>query len=69
MFQCAMFAAQRYISDSSLLCDKSMPMYRKPMLVKAWFPYGRNGRKNTVMMFLSGQFIIVYTCKPHINHK
>ena len=50
MFQCAMFAAQRYISDSSLLCDKSMPMYRKPMLVKAWFPYGRNGRKNTVMI-------------------
>jgi hypothetical protein len=21
------------------------------------------------MIFLNGQFIIVYTCKPHINHK
>jgi hypothetical protein len=34
----------------------------------AWFPYGRNGRKNRVTIFLNGQFIIVYTCKPHINH-
>ena len=32
---------------------------------KAWFPYGRNGRKNRVTIFLNGQFIIVYTCKPH----
>jgi hypothetical protein len=33
---------------------------------KAWFPHGR---KNRVTIFLNGQFIIVYTCKPHINHK
>jgi hypothetical protein len=33
---------------------------------KAWFP---NGRKNRVTIFLNGQFIIVYTCKPHINRK
>ena len=32
---------------------------------KAWFLYGRNGRKNRVTIFLNGQFIIVYTCKPH----
>jgi hypothetical protein len=32
----------------------------------AWFPYVR---KNRVTIFLNGQFIIVYTCKPHINHK
>jgi hypothetical protein len=33
-------------------------------------PYGRkNGRKNRVTIFLNGQLIIVYTCKPHINHK
>jgi hypothetical protein len=25
-----------------------------------------NGRKNRVTIFLNGQFIIVYTCKPHI---
>ena len=25
--------------------------------------------KNRVTIFLNGQFIIVYTCKPHINHK
>jgi hypothetical protein len=31
-----------------------------------WFPYGH---KNRVTIFLIGQFIIVYTCKPHINHK
>jgi hypothetical protein len=36
---------------------------------KAWFPYDRNGRKNRVTIFLNGQFIIVYTWKPHINHK
>jgi hypothetical protein len=29
-------------------------------------PYGR---KNRVTIFLNGQFIIVYTCKPYINHK
>jgi hypothetical protein len=28
-----------------------------------------NGRKNRVTIFLNGQFLIVYTCKPHINHK
>jgi hypothetical protein len=27
-----------------------------------------NGRKNRVTIFLHGQFIIVYTCKPHMNH-
>ena len=27
------------------------------------------GRKNRVAIFLNGQFRIVYTCKPHINHK
>jgi hypothetical protein len=37
--------------------------------LKAWFPYGRNGHKKRVTIFLNGQFIIVYTCKPHINHK
>jgi hypothetical protein len=26
-----------------------------------WSPYGRNGRKNRVTIFLNGQFIIVYT--------
>jgi hypothetical protein len=31
--------------------------------LKAWFPYGHNGRKNRVTIFLNGQFIIVYTCK------
>jgi hypothetical protein len=31
--------------------------------------YGRNSRKNRATIFLNGQFIIVYTCKPHINHK
>ena len=36
---------------------------------KVWFPYGRNGRKIRVTIFLNDQFIIVYTCKPHINHK
>ena len=36
--------------------------------LKAWFQYGRNGRKNRVTIFLNGQFIIVYSCKPHINH-
>jgi hypothetical protein len=36
---------------------------------RTWFPYFRNGRKNRVTIFLNGQFIIVYTCKPHINHK
>ena len=30
------------------------------------FPHGR---KNTVTIFLNGQFIKVYTYKPHINHK
>jgi hypothetical protein len=30
---------------------------------KAWFPYCR---KNRVTIFLNGQFIVVYTCKPHI---
>jgi hypothetical protein len=25
--------------------------------------------KIRVKIFLNGQFIIVYTCKPHINHK
>jgi hypothetical protein len=34
--------------------------------VKARFPYGR---KNRVTIFFNGQFIIVYTCQPHINHK
>jgi hypothetical protein len=29
----------------------------------------QNLRKNKVMIFLNGQFIIVYTCEPHINHK
>ena len=37
--------------------------------LKAWFPYGHNGRKNRVTIFLNGQFIIVYTCKPDINNK
>jgi hypothetical protein len=27
------------------------------------------GRKNRVTIFLNGQFIIVYTCKPHVNQK
>ena len=35
----------------------------------AWFPYGYNARKNRVTIILNSQFIIVYTCKPHINHK
>jgi hypothetical protein len=26
-------------------------------------------RKNRVTIFLNGQFIIFYTCKPHINYK
>ena len=34
--------------------------------LKAWFPYGR---KNRVTIFRNGQFIIIYTCKPHIYHK
>ena len=36
---------------------------------KAWFPFDRNGRKNRVIIFFKGQFIIVYTCKAYINHK
>jgi hypothetical protein len=40
-------------------------LYPQPT-AEAWFSYGR---KNTVTIFLNGQFIIVYTCKPHINHK
>ena len=28
-----------------------------------------NGRKNRVRIFLNSQIIIVYTCKPHINHQ
>jgi hypothetical protein len=28
-----------------------------------------SGRKNRVTIFLKGQFIIVYTCKPHMNDK
>ena len=36
------------------------------LFIKVWFPYGR---KNKVRIFLNGQFIIVYTCKPQINHK
>jgi hypothetical protein len=36
------------------------------LFIKVWFPYGR---KNKVTIFLNGQFIIVYTCKPHINYK
>jgi hypothetical protein len=39
------------------------------ILMPAWFPYGRNGRKNRVTILLNDQFKIVYTCKPHINHK
>jgi hypothetical protein len=35
------------------------------LLLKTWFPYGR---KNRVTIFLKGQFIIVYTCKPHIKY-
>ena len=35
----------------------------------ACFPYGRNGRENRVTIFLNDRIIIVYTCKPHINHK
>ena len=35
---------------------------------KAWFPYGHNGHKNRVTIF-SKVSIIVYTCKPHINHR
>jgi hypothetical protein len=35
----------------------------------AWFPYGHNARKNRVTIYLNSQFIIVYTCKPHMNHK
>jgi hypothetical protein len=31
-----------------------------------WFPYGRNGRKNRVTIFLNGQFIIVYTSELYI---
>ena len=38
------------------------------MFKPAWFPYGRNGHKNRVTVFLNSQFIIVYICKPHINH-
>jgi hypothetical protein len=29
----------------------------------------RDGRKDRVTIFFNGQFIIVYTCKPHINHE
>ena len=37
--------------------------------LKAWFPYGRNGRKNRDAIFLNGQFIIVCTWKPDKNHE
>ena len=36
---------------------------------KAWFPYGRNGRKNRVTIFLNGQFIIVYSVYLWITYK
>jgi hypothetical protein len=40
------------------------------LIAWAWFPAcDRNGCRNWVAIFLNGQFIIVYTCKPHINHK
>jgi hypothetical protein len=35
-------------------------------LVSIW---SYNGRKNRITIFLNGQFIIVYSCKPPINHK
>jgi hypothetical protein len=34
-----------------------------------WFPCGLDGRRNRVMIFPNDQFIIVYTCKLHINHE
>ena len=40
------------------------------LIAWAWFPAcGRNGCRNWVAIFLNGQFIIVYTCKLHMNHK
>jgi hypothetical protein len=48
-----------------LVTDEQVFMW-KVLFAKAWFPYGR---KNRVTIFLNGQFIMVYGCKPHINHK
>ena len=38
------------------------------LVLEAWFPYSR---KDWVTIFLNanGQIMIVFTCKPHINHK
>ena len=54
----------------SLLSKKAVPFQQKRAFIqkgsslslqvyipKAWFPYGRNGRKNRVTIFLYGQFI------------
>ena len=51
-------------SQSYLLASKY-----KYTIYKAWFPYMVVTVVKRVTISLNGQFIIVYTCKPHINHK